>query len=524
VDMDVDGSGDDASAARFSVSAGESYDEDIDSELDETADDATKEVFYVNGDGDVRWVDAQATYPVYAIGGVIAWNSAGTLTATGNNKYVLYHVFATNLRTDANAHYTAIMIPGNTEYSLKSAARDGALSEITTLSTGDWPMEETVPIATVIYQRRDIYGNGVEARIVSTDTGEDYIDWRTTSATGTGGASASDHGLLSGLADDDHSQYILHSLAGAANDFIVASGDDTYVKKTLAETGAILEGDIQHDNLQGVTAAEHVDWEGAAAGTIHTDNYIEGGAGTDTTAIHDNVANEITAITAVNNTQNTDEFLLEDASDSFNKKAITWATLVSEMAVDLDHTEGGDGTDTTAIHDNVAAEISALDLVNPNSEDHFLIEDESDSDNKKRVTFEKLHKFANNNNYQSIEVSNDSGSEMTKGDLCYISGDSSGVPQVELADADAEATASTMLVLIQETIAHTADGTAMLFGVQDGFSSLTPGAIQYVSKTEGETDESAPDGDGEIVRIIGYAISATEIFFNPDKTYVEVVA
>lgn len=49
-----------------------------------------------------------------------------------------------------------------------------------------------------------------------------------------------DHGLLLGLADDDHPQYILHSLATAVNDFLIASGAGTYVKKTLAETKTIL--------------------------------------------------------------------------------------------------------------------------------------------------------------------------------------------------------------------------------------------------------------------------------------------
>jgi hypothetical protein len=68
-----------------------------------------------------------------------------------------------------------------------------------------------------------------------------------------------DHGLLAGLSDDDHTQYILHSLADAANDFLVASGADVFVKKTLAETGAILEGDIEHDNLQSIPANDHID-------------------------------------------------------------------------------------------------------------------------------------------------------------------------------------------------------------------------------------------------------------------------
>ena len=49
---------------------------------------------------------------------------------------------------------------------------------------------------------------------------------------------------------------VLHSLADAANDFLVASGADTFVKKTLAETGAILEADLEHNNLQGLTTAD----------------------------------------------------------------------------------------------------------------------------------------------------------------------------------------------------------------------------------------------------------------------------
>ncbi len=45
-----------------------------------------------------------------------------------------------------------------------------------------------------------------------------------------------DHGLLTGLTDDDHTQYIKHSLATAANDFLVASGSGAFAKQTLAQT------------------------------------------------------------------------------------------------------------------------------------------------------------------------------------------------------------------------------------------------------------------------------------------------
>jgi hypothetical protein len=121
-----------------------------------------------------------------------------------------------------------------------------------------------------------------------------------------------------------------------------------------------------------------------------------------------------------------------------------------------------------------------------------------------------------------MTVSNDSGSGMSKGDLCYISGDSSGVPQVTLADADAEASASKALVVIHETIGNGSDGDAALFGVVTGFTGLTAGAIQYVHTTAGDFTETAPSGSADIVRVCGYAISTTEIFFNPGGSFVEI--
>jgi len=82
-----------------------------------------------------------------------------------------------------------------------------------------------------------------------------------------------DHGGLAGLADDDHPQYVKHSLATAVNDFLVASGVGAFVKKTLAEVKAILglgslaykstvaTGDIDDDavtyaKLQNVSATD----------------------------------------------------------------------------------------------------------------------------------------------------------------------------------------------------------------------------------------------------------------------------
>lgn len=54
------------------------------------------------------------------------------------------------------------------------------------------------------------------------------------------GTAVADHGALEGLGDDDHTQYIKHSLATAVSDFLAASGAGVFVKKTLAEVKTIL--------------------------------------------------------------------------------------------------------------------------------------------------------------------------------------------------------------------------------------------------------------------------------------------
>lgn len=66
-----------------------------------------------------------------------------------------------------------------------------------------------------------------------------------------------DHGELGGLTDDDHTQYIKHSLATAINDFLIASGSGAYVKKTLAETLTIL-GKAAASGLASLNASTKV--------------------------------------------------------------------------------------------------------------------------------------------------------------------------------------------------------------------------------------------------------------------------
>lgn len=59
-------------------------------------------------------------------------------------------------------------------------------------------------------------------------------------------------------------------------------------------------------------------------------------------------------------------------------------------------------------------------------------------------------------------------------------------------------------------------GIATLEG--HGFSVGVP---LYVSTTPGSMTTTAPSSNGDYVRIVGYAIDADTIYFDPDKTWIE---
>jgi len=181
--------------------------------------------------------------------------------------------------------------------------------------------------------------------------------------------------------------------AGGTTDGDVAVYDDTTGK--LIRLGTVTESEIaantthissagtDHSDVglnnthRGLTN-EHIDWSAGAAGTIHTDNYIEGGAGTDTTALHDNVGDEINQITVKGTPVLADRLVIEDSAASWAKKAITIASLPT-------------GDDPNAIHDDEADEIHQVTLKGtPVAADEILIEDSAASWAKKRTTLTSL--------------------------------------------------------------------------------------------------------------------------------------
>ena len=164
--------------------------------------------------------------------------------------------------------------------------------------------------------------------------------------------------------------------AGVYTQFLRVSGGDCVVGNTVGDL--VLLGTGTRPTYGGVDLALFSDI---------------GGGGSDVDAIHDNVANEITAITAKTSVVDADEFVIEDSAASYVKKSVTLANLKTYIG-------SGAGSDTDAIHVNVANEITGIATkATPIDADEFVIEDSAASYVKKSVTLSQLA-----NNYLDAEL------------------------------------------------------------------------------------------------------------------------
>ena len=126
-------------------------------------------------------------------------------------------------------------------------------------------------------------------------------------------------------------------------------------------------------------------------------------------------------------------------------------------------------------------------------------------------------KYVDDNTSLTEEYEFTAGESVVSGDLCYFKSDG----KMWKADADAVATSKGLIVICLDTISADADGTFLLKG-EYTTTGLTAGDELYISTTEGEWQNSPPSVSVDIVRIIGYSLSTTVLYFNPDKTYFEV--
>jgi len=205
----ADSSGNNNTSAQWSISDGVIWDEDIVHNIVDGSPQTLRPTaqipinYRLGVNGDWRKVTADSFPLLYTgkpagyVGTRIPYNQYTGATwqlteASSNGNLVLMHFFATN-----NVDEPVVGIVGQNEYSTIVAAREGALTELSSLLFGSIPTPELMPIATVIFETNSGYANTPKARIRSTDNGDDYIDWRSKQVPGGGGGSGGANGGLS---------------------------------------------------------------------------------------------------------------------------------------------------------------------------------------------------------------------------------------------------------------------------------------------------------------------------------------
>jgi hypothetical protein len=199
------------SDAQFDISGGTFFDEDLEVQIVHSNTPATDTwqqdlqgpaqipIFYKNGSGWVR--DVATNYALKQGTSRIKYNSLSgvtwsTVDVSTDTYYTSSWIIATN-----NINYPILAIMGQSESNKISDQESLTFGD---LSLTDFPVVEFRPLWKIIWQTDSTYANTPNAKIVG------VYDIRQLSAGGgfTGATPVSDHGLLTGLGDDDHLQYI----------------------------------------------------------------------------------------------------------------------------------------------------------------------------------------------------------------------------------------------------------------------------------------------------------------------------
>lgn len=128
--------------------------------------------------------------------------------------------------------------------------------------------------------------------------------------------------------------------------------------------------------------------------------------------------------------------------------------------------------------------------------------------------------------YSGICITGTAGTTLAFGDLIYLAVADS---RWELTDADATATAGTPL-LGMCVLAAAADGNATKILLQGTiradakFPALTIGAPAYVGETAGAIQVAIPTGADNVIRVVGRALTADELYFCPSQDHQVTVA
>ena len=106
---------------------------------------------------------------------------------------------------------------------------------------------------------------------------------------------------------------------------------------------------------------------------------------------------------------------------------------------------------------------------------------------------------------------------LAAGTVCVLSVNGKMIP----AKADEKVRARGLMGIVVEDTPGNVEGRFLLRGKYRE-PLFDDGDILYVSTTEGVLSARPPEGQGDIVRVVGYKLANGDVFFDPDQSYFEV--
>lgn len=189
---------------------------------------------------------------------------------------------------------------------------------------------------------------------------------------------------------------------------------------------------------------------------------------------------------------------------------------MTNNAVNLDITNNSDGFEVSGGTTKRKLKVSGADITIAGSGTSTITFPSSTDTLVGRATTDTLTNKEISSHTEVLELT--AGESLVAGNCCYFKSDG----KMWKTDADAEATSKGLIGLCLDTIAADGTGTFLIKGKYTT-TGLTAGSEYFLSLTTGAITSTKPSATGDIVRLIGYALSTTVLYFDPDKTYLEIV-
>jgi len=124
--------------------------------------------------------------------------------------------------------------------------------------------------------------------------------------------------------------------------------------------------------------------------------------------------------------------------------------------------------------------------------------------------------------FSGVTIAGTAGATLAFGDVIYLAAADS---RWELADASAASTSGSVLIgMCVLAAAADADPTVILLQgnirADTAFPALTISAPVYISETAGDVTNTAPTTTDSVTRVLGFALTADSMYFNPSGDYI----